>query len=63
VGILEEETGPPEGISRTCGKKVRAFLDNGGIWLICTLESHHDGRHYDDVFLTPWKDIEKNPDN
>jgi hypothetical protein len=60
VGILESGT-LAEGSK--CGRKVRAFLDNGGVFLICTLDSGHGGAHYDDVFLTPWKEIEKNTDS
>jgi len=38
---------------------VRAFLDGGGTWLICTLRKGHNGRHYDDAFCIPWKEFEK----
>lgn len=55
----EKETGLLAGSS--CGRKVRAFLDCGAVWLICTLEPDHDGTHYDDAFCVPWKN-EKNSD-
>lgn len=57
MGILGET-----GAVAECGTKVRVFLDAGAVWLICTLDATHDGRHYDDAFLTAWKDIEKNPE-
>ena len=56
-----KETGLPDGVS-SCGRRVRAFLDCGAVWLICTLEEDHSGNHYDDAFCVPWKEIEKNTD-
>lgn len=56
MAMLEKETGSPEEEEAKCGKKVRAFLDTGNVWLICTL-APHDGGHYDDAFCVPWKDV------
>ena len=55
MAILEEETGLPEEAAE-CGRKARAFLDGGGVWLTCTLDEGHEGKHYDDAFCVPWKE-------